>query len=258
MPETQPPTATSATIPAATPPDMSQATTSAPTPAEANPVQTSAPTTIEATNKNKKDPNLAPKQQMTVGLLGGLVILAVIIAVIIRPIINDIGQTKSKIEAAETQLKQLNTKKQQMVTAQTSYQALADRLLMINEAMPNYSDVPLVAGILERLASDLISQSGGALLIQRIDFAQMPNDKPETLATGPGTTNSTQPNNARMSAEVPITVTLTGDYQSIRDYIVQLRSLRHNFYVDRLTFFAPTNDSTFLDANINLKYYYFE
>ena len=254
IPPTTPPVVTKATAPQNPPKTTSNSVVASTT--DTNPVQATNP--IAITDPKKNDPALAPKQQMTIGLLFGLIILTIIIIIVIRPIVNDIGQTKSEIETAQGQLEQLDRKKQQIAMAQTNYQALADRLPMIDEAMPNYSNVPLVAGIFERLAADIILPGGGALLVQRINFTQMPNDKPEALATGPGTANLTTASGIKMSAEVPVTITLTGDYQSIRDYIVQLRGLRHNFYVERLTFFAPTGDSNFLDANINLKYYYFE
>jgi hypothetical protein len=211
-----------------------------------------APTAI-ATAKPKTNPALLPKQQMTVGLLFGLVVLAVVIIVIIRPIISDIGQTQSDVAAAKEQLGQLNTKKRQLDTAQQNYQAVSGSLPIIDEAIPNYSDVPMVMSVLEKFASDIVAQEGGALLIQRMAIAQMPNDQPKAVS-GVGEVSST----SNLSAEVLLTVTLTGDYQSIRDYIVKLRTLRHNFSVERLTFFAPTADSTFLDANVSLKYYYFE
>jgi hypothetical protein len=77
----------------------------------------------------------------------------------------------------------------------------------------------------------------------------MPNDKPVNLSAGSG--------QKRERNEVSLTISATGDYQAIRDYVVKLRSLRHNFYVEKLTLSLPDEDTRFLNTMITLKYYYF-
>jgi hypothetical protein len=77
----------------------------------------------------------------------------------------------------------------------------------------------------------------------------MAQDTAETAAANPDVLESN---------EVVIRMNLSGDYQAVRDLVTNMRSLRHNFYVDKITFSASQDASQqFLDAVINLKYYYF-
>jgi hypothetical protein len=187
------------------------------------------------------------KQQTAVSVLGVLVVISLLLGLVIRPAWGKITQLKVDIEGNKQQLVAMQNKINALKAAQENYNLVSSDLQIINEAVPDYSDVPQVMTILEKLAGEIV-EDGGPFLITKIAVTAMPNDKP-LVGAGSG--------QKRERNEVSLTVSVTGDYQAIRDYMVKLRSLRHNFYVEKLTFSLPDEDTQFLNTVITLKYYYF-
>ena len=147
------------------------------------------------------------------------------------------------------QLARLETKLKNLNEAENNYQQISDDIDIINEAVPNYSNVSQVMTILEKLASEVL-QEGGPLLIDTMRVSTLPNDTP---------TSAQDQTDPLSREEATILVSLTGDYQAIRDYVVKIRSLRHNFFVEKIILSANQDQNNqFLDASITLKYYYFE
>jgi hypothetical protein len=178
----------------------------------------------------------------------GLVILGVIIYFVIIPGWTGIQSAREKIEVDRALLTRLKAKANNVAEARENYELVEKQTALINEAIPNYSDPALAMKMLEKLATEVVD-GGGPLLINDIRVSQMPQDTQETAVTN---------NKILESNEVVVMVNLSGDYQAVHDYVTQLRSLRHNFYLEKITFSA-SQDATqqFLDAVINLKYYYF-
>jgi hypothetical protein len=191
------------------------------------------------------------KQQTAISVLGVLVVIALLLGLVIRPAWSKITQLKIDIEGNEQQLVAMQNKINVLKTAQENYNLVSGDLRVISEAVPDYSDVPQVMAILEKLGGEVVEE-GGPFLITKIAVATMPNDKPANL--GLVSAGSGQ---KRERSEVSLTISATGDYQAIRDYVVKLRSLRHNFYVEKLTLSLPDEDTQFLNTVITLKYYYF-
>ena len=186
---------------------------------------------------------------MTVGLLVGVVVLGLIIYFVIMPSWSQITETKAMIEVDTAQLARLKTKHANLEEAESNYQQIASEINIIDEAVPNYSNVPQVMTILEKLASEVL-QEGGPLLIDTMRISTMPNDTP---------TSAQDQTDALSREEATVLVSLTGDYQAIKDYVIKIRSLRHNFYVEKIILSANQDQNNqFLDASITLKYYYFE
>lgn len=218
------------------------------TPVESGVVDTE-PTRIEQQRQRRR---LSVKQQLSLSVLVALVILSVILVVVVRPAWGRITALSQEIQQLATDLQALERKEARVKQADTAYTGIVADLPVIDAAVPTYSQVPAVMRVMEKIASEII-ESGGALVINKITIAQMPNDLPTASESGSS--------NAKLLQRTPVEVSLSlhGTYESIRDYISQLRSQRHNYSLEKIVFFSSGNQETrFLDANLVLRYYYYE
>lgn len=199
-------------------------------------------------SNQKKTFTLNKDVRTSVGVLIAGVILILIIYFLIRPLFNDSQSIKREISANQNLLTQLKQKEVQLNQAHQNYDQISSSSAIINEAMPNYSNVALVARIIEKLDSEVL-ENQLPLIIEGFSVGPVPNDLPDEDYS------STWQKEA-----ITINISLTGTYSAIRDFILQLKSLRHNFSVDQITINNASNASTsqFLGVNISLKYYYFE
>ncbi len=199
------------------------------------------------TQTNKQNIN-QEQTQMTLGLFLIILVLGFMIFFIVRQNISKINQVKAEVNTSQAELNSLNNKLTALGHAQEAYSEISDHITIIDEAIPNYSNIPQVMKILEKLATEVVDE-GGPLIINSISVPIMPNDNPTT-------TNNTD--SLLQSREVDIVISMNGDYQAVRDYIIKLKNLRHNFYLEKITFSSPQDSKGgFLSVSLNVKYYYF-
>lgn len=204
------------------------------------------PTNLE---DEKVRARLNVKQQLSLSALIGLIILAIILVVVVRPIWGQITTINQEIVQLEQDLSALKQKEAKIKQAQSSYGQIVNDLPMIKTAVPTDSQVPLVMKTIEKKASEIV-ESGGAMVLSKISINQMPNDLPVDQRVP----------SSKMIQRTPVEVTIStrGNYQAIRDFVRTLRLERHNYELDKIVFFTSGQDSPFLDANLTIKYYYYE
>lgn len=162
------------------------------------------------------------------------------------PLFHPLQLSRATIKENQTLLKSLEKKQQTLNQVEKIYkQVSSSSSASINEAIPNYSDTPLIMSLIEKIGSEII-EAQGPLLIESISVAELPNDQP---------TNSF----SLTPQENEVQVSFIGDYQAIKDFITQLKSLKHNFSVEQISFSAPKNTSLnqLLTVSVKLRYYYF-
>ena len=200
-----------------------------------------------ATNPAK--PKLDEKTQFGVSLLFGMVVLGLVIAFIILPSWKKITTAQAELQSNRTLLNRMKNKLSAVEEARANYAAVAGQTAVIDAAIANYSNVPQTVTILEKLAAEVLEE-GGPLVLADISVAKMPQD-----ASGQADAAKTM----LSKNEVELLVTMTGYYQAVKDFVAKIRGLRHNYYVNRITFSAPQRSNTqTLEVSLNLKYYYFE
>lgn len=215
--------------------------------AQAHQVVVNPPPTNLADEKVRARLNI--KQQLSFSALIGLVILAIILIVIVRPIWGKITIVNQEIAQLEQDLTALEQKERQLKQAQSAYEQIVGDLPVIEAGVPTYSAVPLVMKTIEKKATEIVNE-GGAMVLNKISINQMPNDLPvDQRATS-----------SKMIQRTPVEVTIStrGNYQAIRDFVRSLRLERHNYELDKIVFFSSGQESPFLDANLTVKYYYYE
>ncbi len=177
--------------------------------------------------------------------------LILLIIFIILPYYRSLTTTLQELEHNQELLQELESKTTALNLARRNYQAVASQSALIDQAMPNYSDIPLALNTIENITTQIV-ESGGPLVIQSLNVSPLPNDQPAQASTAAtlATLNSQQ---------VEISVSFMGDYQAIRDFITILKSYRHNYVVDSIRISAPRNSSDeLLSVSLNLYYYYFQ
>lgn len=181
------------------------------------------------------------------GLLLAFSAIMVIFAVrfLALPLFSSIRSTQTIIKENQTLFKNLEKKQTTLAQLQKISAQTASSSASINEAISNYSDIPLVMSLLEKIDSETI-EAQGPLLIESISVAVLPNDLPSNSSSLVETENEIQ-------------INFVGDYQAIKDYINQLKILKHNFSVAQISLSAPksTNLNQLLTVSVKLRYYHF-
>jgi len=57
--------------------------------------------------------------------------------------------------------------------------------------------------------------------------------------------------------EVAIMISLTGNFQAIREFVAGIKSARHNFRIDQIIFTPTSGTSDLLEVSLFLSYYYY-
>lgn len=200
-------------------------------------------------DKQSKD-NKDRKTDLQVGLslILALFVVALIFILVIIPMVNDSRELKAELANNKILLAELQTKSELLDLAQVNYEKIGTQAALLEEAMGNYSDVPRAAAIVEKLTTEILEE-GGPLVLEGISVEPMPNDHPQGNSTS-----------VRHETENTLNISFIGDYQAVRDLILKLKTLRHNFTVNQINITAPQDNNLdqFLTINVNLKYYYFQ
>ncbi len=197
--------------------------------------------------KNKTSNSLNKDLQKSLGLLLAAAILALVIYFIIRPLFSDSQNLKKEITLNQNLLAQLKRKETQLIQAKENYDELGTSSALIDQAMPNYSDLPHVGRVLEKLNSEILTE-GKPLVLESISVDPVANDLPGASPS------------AWTAESIVVNISFVGNYQAVRDFILKLKNLRHNFVVEQIAINNASSRSTnhFLNVNVKLKYYYFE
>ncbi len=159
----------------------------------------------------------------------------------IRPTLLTMSDLIKEIDEKRLLDKNLTQKIAALNTAQSMYLNMQDRLVVLDEAIPNSPQVVTAFKILEKIASDR------NLPINALTLNDVPEDSPPTASTMDLTRRN-----------VMVTMTVTGDYPSIRQLIEDIRQSQRSFVVESVTF--ATSDlrgAKILRCTINLNIPYF-
>jgi len=171
-----------------------------------------------------------------------LSIMAVIFFAVfaIRPTLVTMSDLVKELEGKRELDTQLSQKIASLATVQTQYQTAQDQIKVLDEALPSSPEMIKTLKIIEKIASE------GELAISSINIAEIPVDSsvdgPEKLK--------------RVS--FPISVTVEGDYQSIREFVEQLQNSRRTLATESVAFSLVEKQGTkTLQSTITLAAPYF-
>ena len=178
--------------------------------------------------------NPVAKASMELFLTIGLVLFLGIFA--IRPTIVTMSDLLKEIETKTELDKALTSKVAALQTAQTQYLNIEQQLPVLDSAIPEQPEVILSAKLIEKIAADT------QVVIKSLGISELPEDTQEGV---PFTQKSKQ--------NVNISLSITGDYVSIRNFVEALRNSRKSFIVESVVFaLEEDRGSKKLSANITI------
>lgn len=131
-----------------------------------------------------------------------------------------IQERTEKIELEE----KLEKKVDALRGATQLYQQALPNLPYLDEAIPNTPQLIRSITIIEKLASE------NNVIIDTINVTNIPNEEPIT-----------DPKIKLQRVDVPVRVSLTGEYLDIKNFIQELQNSRRSYVVDTVTFVIEEN-----------------
>jgi len=168
----------------------------------------------------------------------GLVLILGVFA--IQPTLMTMAELNAEIKEKEELSEQLSRKVTALQTAQSVYASFESRLPLLDEAVPSQPQLIRTVKIIEKLATE------NQVVIESISVPRIPDeDLPDRTVI--------------LDRQVlPITVSVVGDYLSIRSYVEALRNSRRSFVTETVTFNLQENRGTQrLSASITINAPYF-
>lgn len=147
----------------------------------------------------------------------GLVIFLGIFA--IKPTIQTMSELIKEIENKEKLEQQLTQKIAALQTAQAELITIKPLLPALDEAIPSNPEIIRSAKIIEKMATD------SKVVIRSMGLSEVPNDAPE------GTTFA-----EKSKQNLVFSMSIAGDYLSIREFVETMRNSKKSFIVSSVTF----------------------
>lgn len=181
-----------------------------------------------------------PVTRVSLGLLLTIFIITIFAVFAINPTLNTIGELLRTIEDRERVLDQLRRKAVNLSTAQTEYSIIADRLPLLEQAVPEEIDIQNLTLMIEAIAAENNLILSNIRINQELVY-------PES--------------EARSIQEFSFTVSLEGNYPEIEPFINDLVMLPRIITIDTIRFTRPQSrtrarDGNHINLTINAKAYY--
>lgn len=176
--------------------------------------------------------------------LGLTIVLTIFLALFaIRPTLTTMSQLSKEIK----EKKELNTKLEKktaaLATAQALYYASQDKLSLLDQAIPNQSTLVPDIKTIEKMAGE------NSLVISSMTLQSFPD-------TG---TSSSSGKLKGENKSLPLSLTVEGDYPSIRSFVDQLISNRRLFLVSNIVFSVKKQrQSQALSASFTIETPYYQ
>lgn len=171
---------------------------------------------------------------LTISLILFLAIFA------IRPTLLTMSDLLKEIEDKTELNDRLTQKVAALSTAQNEYLAYEPRISVLDDAIPSVPEVVNAVKIIEKIAAE------EQVVISSISMNQVPDGDEDLEFT------------KKQLIQVPVSISLIGDYPSTRRFIETLKSNRRTFVIDTVVFSAEEDrGQKVLTANVTLNIAYF-
>ena len=172
------------------------------------------------------------------------ILMVIFLAVFaIRPTLVTMSDLIKEIEDKQKLSDDLSKKIAALSTTQVEYAAAEPKLVFLNEAIPSTPDLLTTLKIIEKLAEE------NKVIINTASINEVPPEVSEENAINDKTL---------VRKNLSASLSLTGDYVSIRSYVQALMNTRRSIIVDTITFSVQdTRDQKSLVATltVNIPYY---
>jgi len=166
----------------------------------------------------------------------GLVLFLGIFAV--QPTIITMTELIKEIDEKRVLTEQLGQKAAALSTAQAEYSIIQEKLPLLDEAIPNKPELITALKVVEKLSVD------NSIILTGLSVSQVPDE--------------VQSSETPEQTDLGLSISITGDYPSIRAFVESLQSYRRLFIVQSVSFdLKESKGSKTLSARIavNVPYY---
>ncbi|MBP7700842.1 hypothetical protein KA111_02150 [Candidatus Woesebacteria bacterium] len=183
--------------------------------------------------------NPIAKVSLELFLTVGLVLFLAIFA--IKPTVLTMSELIKEIENKQKLEKQLTQKIAALQTAQAEYLSIEAMLPMLDEAIPSSPEIIKSAKIIEKVAAD------NKVLIKSMSIFELPQNTGENI-----------PFSQKSKQNLTFSLSISGDYISIRNFAETLRNSRKSYVIESVTFeLEEEKGNKKLNANITINIPYF-
>jgi Tfp pilus assembly protein PilO len=178
------------------------------------------------------------KGRIYTGIIFSLITIIFFIIFAIRPTLITIAQLIKQTKDQKLVVTELEKKINNLAEAQKNYLTIGDDLNLVEEALPNKANLPLLTKEIETLAR----QAGISIINLRFNDINL-------LRTG-------TPQEGRI--EVLFSFNGLGDYQNLKTFLNSLTTLRRILSIESFSFQSGKESSNILSLNINGKAWFME
>jgi len=159
----------------------------------------------------------------------------------IRPTLLTMSDLIKEIDDKKQLDQKLDQKIAALSTIQNVYSSLENRLGVLDQAIPSQPEFENVLKIIEKIASEQ------QIAISNIQVKEIPKLAPEDV-----------PFKQKQRISLPISITVTGDYQAIRNFVEAIITTRRSLIIDSMIFSVNEERGIKkLQTNITINMQYF-
>ena len=159
----------------------------------------------------------------------------------IRPTLLTMSDLIKEIDDKKQLDQKLDQKIAALSTIQNVYSSLENRLGVLDQAIPSQPEFENVLKIIEKIASEQ------QIAISSIQVKEIPKLAPEDV-----------PFKQKQRISLPISITVTGDYQAIRNFVEAIITTRRSLIIDSMIFSVNEERGIKkLQTNITINMQYF-
>lgn len=165
-----------------------------------------------------------PVAMVSLGLIFSIVLVISLAVFAIQPTLVTMTNLTKEIEDKTKLSDQLSKKIAALSSAQSVYTQVESRLPLVDQAIPPQPELMFSLKIAEKLATE------NKVIITAIAVPTIPDEK-----------TAVQNKAQLQKIDLPVVITVTGDYLSIRSYIEALEASRRSFVIDTINFSLQDN-----------------
>lgn len=209
---------------------------------------------------------LSPKKRQYTTVIFSFLAISLFGWYAIRPTIQTILYLRRELKDKTKVNQQMEEKISALIEAQAIYQTVETDLPLLTQALPNNPNIILLVSALRTLANDSGASISG---MQAADIPILAGEAIVSTESATTTDNPGEPvkppvaSGKNKTVEIPVSVTLSGSYPTIKIFLDGLVNLRRIVSIESIVFSADTQDkkqslgdSKLMQINLKLKTYY--
>lgn len=171
-----------------------------------------------------------PTAVVTIELILTIGLVIILAIAIIKPTLSTMSQLSKEIKEKKQLSQKLEKKAAALASAQSVYFASQSKLQLLNQAIPNQDTLITDLKTLEKMAGE------NAVVITNMGVKALPEVASRGAQIAPSGVNQVVSTPTGQNSRLPISLSVEGDYLSIRDFVNDVISHRRLFLIENISF----------------------